>query len=108
MSLRAWTSGPGRLVAGRYEPLHRLGGAGGRVWLALDHERVVEVVLREAAPAAPGGAAAHCADVLRGHPHVVGVHDVLDDGGRRWTVTEYVAGAVHLRELVARRGPPAP
>lgn len=108
MSLRAWTSGPGRLVAGRYEPLHRLGGAGGRVWLALDHERVVEVVLREAAPAAPGGAAARCADVLRGHPHVVAVHDVLDDGGRRWTVTEYVAGAVHLRELVARRGPPAP
>ncbi|MFJ9663105.1 septum formation family protein [Streptomyces sp. NPDC101219] len=108
MSLRAWTSGPGRFVAGRYELLHRLGGAGGRVWLALDHERVVEVVLREAAPAAPGGAGPRCADVLRGHPHVAGVHDVLDDGGRRWTVTEYVAGAVHLRELVARRGPPAP
>ncbi|MGW6294136.1 protein kinase domain-containing protein [Streptomyces sp. NPDC055058] len=113
MSLRAWTSGPGRLVAGRYEPLHRLGGAGGRVWLALDHEHVVEVVLREAArdgraatgPERDAARAARCAAGLRGHPHVVGVHDVLDDGGRRWTVTEYLAGAVHLRELVARRGP---
>ncbi|PWI20053.1 serine/threonine protein phosphatase [Streptomyces sp. Act143] len=116
------TSGVGRVIAGRYLLLNQLGSGGmGHVWLAHDQRLACEVALkeivfrdaaeagheREARVARARAEARHAAG-LRGHPHVVTVHDVLEHDGLPWIVMEYVPGAVDLRELVARRGPLAP
>ncbi|MFI7412722.1 septum formation family protein [Streptomyces sp. NPDC049627] len=115
------TSGVGRIIAGRYLLLNRLGSGGmGHVWLAHDQRLACEVALkeivfrdaaeadeREARVARARAEARHAAG-LRGHPHVVTVHDVLEHEGLPWIVMEYVAGAVNLRDLVDRRGPLAP
>ncbi|MFF5498617.1 protein kinase [Streptomyces aquilus] len=116
------TSGVGRVIAGRYLLLNRLGSGGmGHVWLAHDQRLACEVALKEIVFREPSEAgheresrvararaeARHAAG-LRGHPHVVTVHDVLEHDGLPWIVMEYVPGAVDLRELVARRGPLAP
>ncbi|GGL87307.1 hypothetical protein GCM10010129_33930 [Streptomyces fumigatiscleroticus] len=91
------------------------------MWLAHDRRLACEVALKEIAfrdPQEPGRerearvararAKARHAAGLRGHPHMVTVHDVLEHDGLPWIVMEYVAGAVDLRELLLRRGPPAP
>ena len=116
------TSGVGRIIAGRYLLLNRLGSGGmGHVWLAHDQRLACEVALkeivfrdpdptgeeREARVARARAEARHAAG-LRGHPHVVTVHDVLEHEGLPWIVMEYVTGAVDLKELVETRGPLAP
>ncbi|GAB2730469.1 serine/threonine-protein kinase [Streptomyces bullii] len=122
MSSGSPTSGAGRVIAGRYLLLRRLGSGGmGHVWLAHDQRLACEVALkeivfrdgseagpeREARVARARAEARHAAG-LRGHPHVVTVHDVLEHEGLPWIVMEYVRDAVDLRELVDRRGPLAP
>ncbi|MCX4231226.1 serine/threonine-protein kinase [Streptomyces ortus] len=115
-------SGVGRVIADRYLLLNRLGSGGmGHVWLAYDQRLACEVALKEIVFRDPGEAdhdrsarvararaeARHAAG-LRGHPHVVTVHDVLEHEGLPWIVMEYVAGALDLSALVAQRGAVAP
>ncbi|WP_217555953.1 serine/threonine-protein kinase [Streptomyces sp. GbtcB6] len=114
------TSGGGRVVAGRYVLLNRLGSGGmGHVWLAHDMRLECEVALKEivlrdaderdrTARIARARTEARNAAGLRGHPHVVTVHDVLEHEGLPWIVMEYVPGAIDLQELVARHGPVSP
>ncbi|WP_405917724.1 protein kinase domain-containing protein [Streptomyces sp. NBC_00728] len=115
-------SGVGRIIAGRYLLVDRVGSGGmGHVWLAHDQRLDCEVALKEirfldapesgaehASRTARARAEARHAAVLRGHPHVVTVHDVLEHEGLPWIVMEYVAGAEDLRDRLARRGPLAP
>ncbi|MFD4523958.1 protein kinase [Streptomyces sp. NPDC058470] len=115
-------SGVGRIIAGRYELMDQVGSGGmGHVWLAHDRRLDCEVALKEirfrSAPVAGeehesriarARAEARHAAVLRGHPHVVTVHDVLEHEGLPWIVMEYVAGAEDLRDWLVRRGPLAP
>lgn len=114
--------GVGRVIAHRYVLLNRLGSGGmGHVWLAHDQELNCEVALKEIVFRDPGEAehdrttrvararaeARHTA-VLRDHPNVVTIHDVLEHDALPWIVMEYVPGALDLKALVTRRGPLAP
>ncbi|MEU9212663.1 protein kinase [Streptomyces sp. NPDC048415] len=115
-------SGVGRIVAGRYLLVEQVGSGGmGHVWRAHDQRLDCDVALKEIrfrnpqegveeheSRIARARAEARHAAVLRGHPHVVTVHDVLEFEGLPWIVMEYVAGAEDLRDWLARRGPLAP
>ena len=111
----------GRVITGRYRLLRRLGTGGmGRVWLAYDQELACEVALKEIIllPDIPEcevscriararGEARHAAR-LRNHPHVVTVHDIVEEDGLPWIVMEYVSGAMDLEAVVRERGPLPP
>ncbi|MFF4794412.1 serine/threonine-protein kinase, partial [Streptomyces sp. NPDC001276] len=111
----------GRVITGRYRLLRRLGTGGmGRVWLAYDQELACEVALKEiilppdipecevsSRIARARGEARHAAR-LRNHPHVVTVHDIVEEGGLPWIVMEFVPGAMDLEAVVRERGPLPP
>ncbi|WP_369369777.1 serine/threonine-protein kinase [Promicromonospora sp. Populi] len=89
----------GQMVGDRYRLQERLGSGGhGEVWRAADlklHERPV-ALKRTRYDGDAGGAdrVRREAQTLAriNHPHVVSVHDVVDDDGEVWVVMEYVAG----------------
>ncbi|MGW3245303.1 protein kinase domain-containing protein [Streptomyces sp. NPDC001070] len=111
----------GRVITGRYRLLRRLGVGGmGRVWLAYDQELACEVALKEIVlpPGVPErevssriararGEARHAAR-LRTHPHVVTVHDIVEEEGLPWIVMEFVPGAMDLEAVVREHGPLPP
>ncbi|WP_323188248.1 serine/threonine-protein kinase [Streptomyces sp. NBC_00249] len=111
----------GRVIAGRYRLLRQLGAGGmGRVWLAYDQELACEVALKEISllPGVPEaevssrivrarGEARHAAR-LRDHPHVVTVHDIVEEGGLPWIVMAFVPGATDLEAVVRENGPLPP
>ncbi|NUO44283.1 MAG: protein kinase [Streptomyces sp.] len=108
-----------RVVAQRYRLLRRLGAGGmGQVWLAYDQQLSCEVSVKEILPGSGTGDSQDSPDVriararaearhaarLRGHPHVVTVHDVVEYEGLPWIVMEYVRDAVDLQAYVERHG----
>ncbi|MFI6495243.1 beta-propeller fold lactonase family protein [Streptomyces sp. NPDC050564] len=110
-----------RVITGRYRLLRRLGAGGwGRVWLAYDQELACEVALKEIilpadVPEREVGtriARARCearhAARLRNNPHVVTVHDIVEDDGLPWIVMDFVPGAMDLEAVVQERGPLPP
>ncbi|MBZ9640324.1 serine/threonine-protein kinase [Streptomyces sp. PSKA30] len=111
----------GRVIAGRYRLLRRLGTGGrGRVWQAYDQRLACDVALKEIVlpPDLPEqevsaritrarGEAQHAAR-LRNHPHVVTVYDVVEADGLPWIVMEFVPGAKDLDAVVREQGPLPP
>ncbi|MFF5016969.1 protein kinase [Streptomyces sp. NPDC001165] len=113
--------GAGRLIAGRYRLLRRLGAGGmGRVWLAYDEKLECDAALKElavpeditepelGARIARARSEARHAARLRSHPHVATVHDVVEENGLPWIVMGYVPGARDLKEVVREHGPLSP
>src|SRR3954466_8866933 len=105
--------GVGRLIAGRYRLLGKLGHGGmGTVWRAKDETVDREVAVKE--PRVPD----HLPERERenafermrrearaaarlDHPAVVNVHDVAVGGGRPWIVMEFVQGSALGAALAA-------
>ncbi|MFF8369130.1 serine/threonine-protein kinase [Streptomyces lydicus] len=111
--------GEGRLIGGRYRLGIRLGRGGmGTVWRATDELLDRQVAVKELH--LDEGAAGPEARVQREramreartvagikHPHVVVVHDVVEQDGRPWIVMELVEGA-SLADRLHSGGPVAP
>jgi eukaryotic-like serine/threonine-protein kinase len=102
-----------RLVAGRWTlqvALRR--GPAGVVWRATGPDgrplAVEELALALPTPPSPPwprvGMEVRAAQRLLGHPRVVGLYDVVAEGGRVFVATELVE-ALTLAELVSRHGP---
>ncbi|HYA53327.1 MAG TPA: protein kinase, partial [Streptosporangiaceae bacterium] len=112
-------SGPGHVVAGRYELLDRIGqGAMGTVWRARDQVLARDVAVKEVR--LPDLMPARDREILRertlrearvsaklSHPCVVTVHDVIEADGTPWIVMELVA-ARSLERVLAEDGPLPP
>jgi eukaryotic-like serine/threonine-protein kinase len=117
-AMRAVT-GPGSVVARRYELLARIGqGATGTVWRARDLVLERDVAIKEVR--LPELMSDRDREILRertlrearvsaklSHPAVVTVHDVIESGGTPWIVMELVA-ARSLHQVVAEDGPLPP
>ncbi|KAK1179836.1 serine/threonine-protein kinase [Streptomyces sp. NBS 14/10] len=110
--------GAGRLIAGRYLLLDRLGRGGmGTVWRARDKVLEREVAVKELHIFTDGGeehrrllrrAVREARTVARvPHPHVVGVHDLVEHEDRLWIVMELIDGPSLVR-LLADHGPLPP
>src|SRR3954452_13181366 len=109
----------GRGVGGRYEIARELGRGGmGVVWLATDRMLQREVALKEISYPV------HLSDeeraVLRERtlrearaaggvedPHVVAIHDVVEEDGRPWLVMEHVRSR-SLQRILEEDGPLSP
>jgi tRNA A-37 threonylcarbamoyl transferase component Bud32 len=112
-------SDEGRLIAGRYSVIDRIGRGGmGTVWRVHDTllGRQVAVKKLHPHPHLPEDELATLFERSRrearsiariSHPNVVVVHDVVDDEGSPAIVMEYVASTT-LAELIEARGPVPP
>ena len=112
-------TGPGHVVAGRYELLEVIGhGAMGTVWRACDLVLTREVAVKEVRH--PGLWSAQDRAVARErslrearvaarltHPGVVTVYDVIETEGSPWIVMEFVR-ARSLARVLAEDGPMSP
>jgi tRNA A-37 threonylcarbamoyl transferase component Bud32 len=111
----------GRLVAGRYRLMERIGRGGmGTVWRAEDELLDRQVAVKKLHPPQPHMLEEELATLFErtrrearaaariSHPNVIVVHDVVDDAGLPSIVMEYVP-SVTLGELLKDRGalPPA-
>jgi serine/threonine protein kinase len=116
------TTGPtaeGQVVGGRYEIAGELGRGGmGVVWLATDRVLHREVALKEISY--PVHLSADERAVLRERtlrearaaarledPHVVAIHDVVEEDGRPWLVMEHVRSR-SLQRILEEDGPLSP
>lgn len=105
------SAGEGRLIAGRYLLLDRLGRGGmGTVWRARDHVLEREVAVKELHVSSDGDehhrrlrrAVREARTVARvHHPHVVGVHDLVEYDDRLWITMELIDGPSLDRHLAA-------
>ncbi|MER6537310.1 serine/threonine-protein kinase [Streptomyces sp. 900105755] len=105
-----------RLIAGRYRLQARLGRGGmGVVWRAADHLLGRQVAVKELTvdDSLPDDDARLRRDrTLREaqavaqlhHPHIIVVHDVVEDGGRPYIVMELIEGG-SLADRISRSGP---
>ncbi|WP_261568508.1 serine/threonine-protein kinase [Frankia gtarii] len=109
--------GAGQLVAGRYRLAEWLGAGGmGTVWRAYDEVLRVDVAVKEIRFPADLDDAERAGQIdtamrearnaarLRGNPHVVTVHDAVEQDGLPWIVMDYVPAAT-LAATVEGRGP---
>jgi hypothetical protein len=110
--------GAGRVIAGRYRLTDQLGRGGmGTVWRAHDQLLARDVAAKELHVFAQSDedhrvwlrrAVREARVVARvPHPHVVGVHDLVEYEDRLWIVMELVDGP-SLAQLIARSGPLEP
>ncbi|MFE2181249.1 serine/threonine-protein kinase [Streptomyces sp. NPDC059455] len=106
-----------RLIGGRYELGNRLGRGGmGTVWRAYDKMLAREVAAKELNVASDDHeyhrrlrrALREARTVARvHHPHVVGVHDLVEHDDRLWIVMELIDGP-NLARRIADDGPLTP
>ncbi|MGV9680888.1 protein kinase domain-containing protein [Nocardia sp. NPDC003482] len=105
---------PGLLIGGRYRLINVVGAGGfGRVWRAFDEVLRVDVAAKELLPSSGTGQVeravraareARNAAQLRDNPHIVSVHDVLDDDGQPWMIMQFVEGP-SLKDRLDTGGP---
>ncbi|WP_327289164.1 serine/threonine-protein kinase [Streptomyces sp. NBC_01198] len=103
---------PRDVVAGRYRLTARVGRGGmGTVWAATDELLHRQVAVKELHPESGrqhDRALREARSVARiRHPHVVVVHDVVEEDGRPWIVMELVDGR-SLADVLREDGPLAP
>ncbi|WP_432038942.1 serine/threonine-protein kinase [Streptomyces cucumeris] len=114
------SGGEGHLIAGRYELVSRLGRGGmGTVWRAVDQLLGRDVAVKELHVDDEGlsslDARLHGERTLREartvaqlkHPHVIVLHDVVEEDERAWIVMELVDG-VSLADRLSAEGPVGP